>query len=374
MRGIETSAAEFDALGQSIGIENPYPSMTPGGGEGCIGCGSSGIFGIDDNSTIYVNGQRLSMTLDGARISYSSGMSLLYVGASAVCPNNDCGPRRTANGWERWDSWADGFEGYIPIGAYYSGDGSWSWMSERERRLQALSSFTIYFFAGTQSDATEPCEIITADGSKIAGIRDSNGVCRAIDIGEFSVQVVNIDIPTIDNRSFVTGNKFGKWVDFGRLPQPSASEIQIAIRNLNQANSNCGTLGSALQHGNVSGEFWRGTNKWNYGLSGRGPNQYTGPRSIVIKRAEFGNTLARRLFYVGVAITGLGLVTGTTPPEEAMVDTTMAVIGVRGGAPGALAAGGYFGYQFSSSIPRPYERSLSTSSCHSPSGLRYGIR
>ncbi|MBX3292724.1 MAG: RHS repeat protein [Acidobacteria bacterium] len=118
--GIETSAAEFDALGQSIGIENPYPSMTPGGGEGCIGCGSSGIFGIDDNSTIYVNGQRLSMTLDGARISYSSGMSLLYVGASAVCPNNDCGPKSVTDGngnrrWAFFRAGADGSVGYYGL-------------------------------------------------------------------------------------------------------------------------------------------------------------------------------------------------------------------------------------------------------------------
>ncbi|MBX3294009.1 MAG: hypothetical protein KF881_14065, partial [Acidobacteria bacterium] len=81
---------------------------------GCIGCGSSGIFGIDDNSTMYVNGQRVSMTLDGARISYSSGMSLLYIGASAVCPNNDCGPRRYQGTWTSpLVAGADGFLGYF---------------------------------------------------------------------------------------------------------------------------------------------------------------------------------------------------------------------------------------------------------------------
>jgi hypothetical protein len=36
-------------------------------GEGCIGCGSTGIMSIDDNSPLYVNGQRMNFAIDGLR-------------------------------------------------------------------------------------------------------------------------------------------------------------------------------------------------------------------------------------------------------------------------------------------------------------------
>ncbi|MBX3292721.1 MAG: hypothetical protein KF881_07510 [Acidobacteria bacterium] len=63
MEGLESDAAEFDPAGQSIGLWDLYPELPPPfPGEGCIGCGSNGIIGIDDNSYIYANGVRLKCT------------------------------------------------------------------------------------------------------------------------------------------------------------------------------------------------------------------------------------------------------------------------------------------------------------------------
>ncbi|MBX3294008.1 MAG: hypothetical protein KF881_14060 [Acidobacteria bacterium] len=60
VEGLESDAAEFDPAGQSVGLWDPYPELPPPfPGEGCIGCGSNGIMGVDDNSQIYVNGLKM---------------------------------------------------------------------------------------------------------------------------------------------------------------------------------------------------------------------------------------------------------------------------------------------------------------------------
>ncbi|HMS41703.1 MAG TPA: hypothetical protein PKE69_15840, partial [Pyrinomonadaceae bacterium] len=70
--GLQSSRAEFDALGGSVGLENPYPDMNQQPqGEGCIGCGSNGIIGIDDNSPLMVNGARMDFAIDGMRVNHS---------------------------------------------------------------------------------------------------------------------------------------------------------------------------------------------------------------------------------------------------------------------------------------------------------------
>jgi hypothetical protein len=56
------------------------------------------------------------------------------VAAASRCPNGDCGPIKTRNGWEWWNAFADGYEGYMPMGAHYAGSGMWSWQTERQRR------------------------------------------------------------------------------------------------------------------------------------------------------------------------------------------------------------------------------------------------
>ena len=80
MTGVEDerAPAEFDPLGNSVGVQNPYPTMPPiSQGEGCIGCGSSGIMSIDDNSPLYVNGQRMSFAIDGVSVTQSQFRSHL---------------------------------------------------------------------------------------------------------------------------------------------------------------------------------------------------------------------------------------------------------------------------------------------------------
>ena len=74
--GLEDSPAEFDTTGNSVGVENPYPEMNPQpNGEGCIGCGSSGIIGIDDNSSLYVHGKRMRLKVDGIAVNLNQYIS-----------------------------------------------------------------------------------------------------------------------------------------------------------------------------------------------------------------------------------------------------------------------------------------------------------
>lgn len=79
--GEEDSMAEFDTTGNSVGVDNPYPDMSiTSQGEGCIGCGSSGIMTIDDNSRIMVNGARTRCRWDNVLINCGSVGNLLAIG------------------------------------------------------------------------------------------------------------------------------------------------------------------------------------------------------------------------------------------------------------------------------------------------------
>ena len=59
------------------------------------------------------------------------------VAAASRCPSGGCGPIRTEHGWEWWTAYADGYEGYIPMGAHYAGKGMWSWETVQERKRKA---------------------------------------------------------------------------------------------------------------------------------------------------------------------------------------------------------------------------------------------
>lgn len=265
MRGIETSAAEFDALGQSIGIENPYPSMTPGGGEGCIGCGSSGIFGIDDNSTIYVNGQRLSMTLDGARISYSSGMSLLYVGASAICPNNDCGPLRYQGTWTSpLVAGADGFLGYF-VGS--------SQQTNRPRRSRGNKPTLKRAPKRTKADAEK------ANALAATGLFDEE-VAEHYELTYDKVRLTKGEVETVRNNVLTEVGQNSICADFlEKIAKITLGKDVKAVDLLNEGiNRVDNTLGFYWQNypgaGGVAtahkigsphehmGEIWFPTNKW----------------------------------------------------------------------------------------------------------------
>jgi hypothetical protein len=54
-------------------------------------------------------------------------------GVVSRCPDRGCGPIRTQNGWEWWTAFADGYEGYMPMGGQYAGGGRWSWRTQQER-------------------------------------------------------------------------------------------------------------------------------------------------------------------------------------------------------------------------------------------------
>lgn len=56
------------------------------------------------------------------------------VAAASRCPSGGCGPNRTEHGWEFWTALADGYEGFMPMGANYAGGGHWSWQTQDDRR------------------------------------------------------------------------------------------------------------------------------------------------------------------------------------------------------------------------------------------------
>ena len=77
-------------MGNSVGVQNPYPTMPPiSQGEGCIGCGSSGIVGIDDNSPLYINGQRATLAIDGLKVTRHQFRSYLNLMLTAVGHSSD---------------------------------------------------------------------------------------------------------------------------------------------------------------------------------------------------------------------------------------------------------------------------------------------
>ncbi len=123
----EGTPAELDPMGNNAGAENPYPDEL-----------TLPTFDPDpsypmlhpfiDDAPMYVNGQQVSCTLDGMSIGCGRAMGMLNNGSAAQCPNNNCGPiRGTYNGqttWAFFNAYADGYSGYVPANATYTGNGN----------------------------------------------------------------------------------------------------------------------------------------------------------------------------------------------------------------------------------------------------------
>ncbi len=88
--GGESSPVETDPLGGNVGTYTPYVELLPP---------------FDplpeypmlqpylEDAPHYIDGQRVSCTLDGMAIRCSQAFRMMANGSAAQCPNNDCGPR-----------------------------------------------------------------------------------------------------------------------------------------------------------------------------------------------------------------------------------------------------------------------------------------
>jgi hypothetical protein len=133
----------------------------------------------------------------------------------------------------------------------------------------------------------------------------------------------------------------------GRRVQQSPADTNDAA--INKLISTCGIGASIGQYNNVSmdGTMFRGLNsKW-YPMAGRGPNQYTGARSLATGKSSAFGKLGR---VVGVGGMGLSAIQGyqgyqqegVSGAAKPTLDFAMGAVGTFGGPPGAVVGGTYF--------------------------------
>lgn len=109
--------ATLDPAGADVGRESPYPDppepLPPFHAE----------FGSPEATEM--------VEVDGAMTPLA-----LFPGLASLvsqCPSRGCGAMVTENGFEFWNAFADGYDGYMPMGGSYAGGGMWSWETEAER-------------------------------------------------------------------------------------------------------------------------------------------------------------------------------------------------------------------------------------------------
>ena len=76
-------------MGGNMGLATPYvenPGDPPPPNE-------FPFFAVNQLDSTYVNGQRVTMTVDGMAVPFGVGIELWASGWAAPCPDNDCGPR-----------------------------------------------------------------------------------------------------------------------------------------------------------------------------------------------------------------------------------------------------------------------------------------
>ncbi len=119
--GGDGSPVETDPLGGSVGTSTPYIQQFNSGWEPSPEYPM--LHSYFDDAPQYVNGQRVSATLDGIAISYGQAMNMVRNGSAAQCPNNYCGPQvfqaRQPDGSYKnvlsrpFQAFADGTSGYM---------------------------------------------------------------------------------------------------------------------------------------------------------------------------------------------------------------------------------------------------------------------
>ena len=109
-----------------MGLETPYvenPEDPPPPNE-------FPFFAVNQLDPTYVNGQRVTMTVDGLAVSFAVGTMLQNMGAAVPCPSPGQGPLCSVgvryNGVNTvafWRVYNDGYAGFVPGNAGYLGRG-----------------------------------------------------------------------------------------------------------------------------------------------------------------------------------------------------------------------------------------------------------
>ncbi|HEX8137840.1 MAG TPA: hypothetical protein VF544_09645 [Pyrinomonadaceae bacterium] len=149
--------AEYDASGVNVGLE--APSAGP-------------LFKAETPTLIDSNGGAGGMrcTVDGLVMDCDWVRQLEANGAAAQCPNNDCGPQwrynpaTEENEWRFFRSFADGRQGYVPLGATSDGKGGITLPNGDE-------GFGYLAHASRQKEVGNPnCFVYAVQGSSNPGI------------------------------------------------------------------------------------------------------------------------------------------------------------------------------------------------------------
>jgi len=119
---------------------------------------------------------------------------------------------------------------------------------------------------------------------------------------------------------------------------------------VNNALAACGIGAGIGQYSNVWGDQWKGPRDgmWHRGLSGQGPNQHTGARSVALANANNYRSLGRAYFGVGAAFSFYQGVQSYQQGNRAgaaksALDIGMSYAGTFGGPKGLAVSGIYFG-------------------------------
>lgn len=160
--------------------------------------------------------------------------------------------------------------------------------------------------------------------------------------------------PFDDNAGARSANAWVQNPETGEMV-PAGGTIYVSD-NDSTHNGSVGDLGlnmggaatSGGEYLNVAGELWKGPNngKWYRGLSGRGPNQYTGARSVALARAQAFRYAARGLFGISVVYNFYEMGTGEKPVWKGALDIGAAYVGTFCGVPGFILATAYFVVDF----------------------------
>jgi hypothetical protein len=113
---------EYDPFGLELGGSDPYlQSAEPDYAS------MGGSFYRDGGNPFDSAG---GYTLNGMPTDFGTISRLFQSGSAAMCPNNNCGPRRVIyqgrSTWAPFHAYADGYQGFVPIGARYIGKGNFS--------------------------------------------------------------------------------------------------------------------------------------------------------------------------------------------------------------------------------------------------------
>lgn len=109
--------------------------------------------------------------VDGILMEKGQAERLSAAGATAQCPRQGCGAQMTENGWAYWTAYADGYAGYMPMGANYQGNGQYT-MGSTSRQAPTLKNRngqrrpTVLPFVGNEDD---PIGSQDDNGERLAG-------------------------------------------------------------------------------------------------------------------------------------------------------------------------------------------------------------